>query len=284
MPRVPIDDLDDPRIAPYRSLKATNQSRDRNEFVVEGRKLLERLLESRFPIASALVSERKESSVSEIIPKSVPLYVVPPSLVDLLVGFNFHQGVLACGRRIPWPGVAEVISQPAGRLTVVVCPRIDNPENLGAIIRLVDVFGADGLLVGLRCPDPLSRRVLRVSMGMALRVRIARSDNLAGEFDALRDRHPITLAAAVAEPGAIPIGAYRRPERLGLVLGCEGTGLDDDWLARCDQRVTIPMRAGAESLNVAVAAGIILHQLTTPAAGQGGRSGAGLDGPADRAG
>src|SRR5262249_175489 len=64
---------------------------------------------------------------------------------------------------------ASIARASGQRSAVVVCPRIDNPENLGAVVRIADVFGADAVLAGGRCPDPLSRRVLRVSMGSALR-------------------------------------------------------------------------------------------------------------------
>src|SRR3954451_24112859 len=99
VPGIPIADLDDPRVAIYRQLKATNQTRWSGQFVVEGEKLLDRLLASRFPVASVLVDERHEAGVAPKVPAGVPLYVVPDAALDLLVGFNFHQGVLACGER-----------------------------------------------------------------------------------------------------------------------------------------------------------------------------------------
>jgi len=258
-----IDDLADPRIAPYRHLKTTNLTRGRDWFVVEGEKLVERLLESPFPVASILVSDRHEARVAPWVPDDVPLWVVPHALVDVLVGFNFHQGVLACGLRRPWPALAELVGGAGGRRTFVVCPQIDNPENLGAIIRLGDVFGVDAILVGGRCPDPFSRRVLRVSMGMALRLPVIEADDLAGELQRLRADFGFSLAATVVDPDAEPLHTVRRPERLALILGCEGKGLGPEWVEACDLRITIPMRPGAESLNVAVAAGILLYHFTT---------------------
>jgi tRNA G18 (ribose-2'-O)-methylase SpoU len=267
MPRLPVHDLDDPRLAPYRHLKATNETRDSGLFVVEGEKLVADLIASPFPLASVLVTERREADLALRVPAGVPLYVLPQPLVSDLVGYNFHQGVLACGERRPWPGLGAILDAAGDRrLTLVVCPRLDNPENLGAIVRLADVFDAAAVLVGGRCPDPLSRRVLRVSMGTALRRPVLAWDDLAPIAASLRDRG-ITLAATVVDRDAVPLGAYRRPERLGLVLGCEGTGLPADWVSRCDVRLTIPMRPGAESLNVAVAAGILLYHLTTGPAG-----------------
>src|SRR4051795_4081092 len=103
MPRIPIDDLDDPRLATYRHLKATNETRGGDRFVVEGEKLVYRLLESRFPTDSVLVTDRYEAHHSSKIPDDVPTFVIPHGRIEALVGYHFHRGVLACGRRRAWP-------------------------------------------------------------------------------------------------------------------------------------------------------------------------------------
>jgi tRNA G18 (ribose-2'-O)-methylase SpoU len=262
MPRVAIPDLDDPRIEIYRHLKATNRTRRGDQFVVEGEKLLDRLLASPFPLVSVVVDPRHEARIAAKVPAGVPLYVLPAGVLDLLVGYNFHQGVLASGLRRPWPGLDELAGGMGARATLVVCPRLDNPENLGALIRLGDVFKVDALVVGPRCPDPLSRRVLRVSMGMALRLPVLASEDIERDVAKLVARWGFATAATVTDPDAEPLDAFRRPERLALVFGSESAGLEPEWVARCDRRLVIPMRPGAESLNVAVAAGIILYHVT----------------------
>jgi tRNA G18 (ribose-2'-O)-methylase SpoU len=262
MPREPIDDLADPRIADYRHLKTSNLTRNSDRFVVEGEKLVERLIASPFRTASVLVADRHESRISTWVPETVPLYVVSHALVSAVVGFNFHQGVLACGIRRPWPNLGEIVRGAGGRVTLVVCPRLDNPENLGAIIRLGDVFGVHAVVVGGRCPDPLSRRVLRVSMGMALRLPVIVSDDLERDLRWLRDEWDVELVATVVDPDAEPFAEAQRPDRTALLLGSEGNGLEPNWVDLCDRRITIPMRRGAESLNVAVAAGILLYHFS----------------------
>jgi len=77
-------------------------------------------------------------------------------------------------------------------------------------------------------------------------------------------RARIVLLGAVADPAAEPFDAVRRPDRLALVLGEEDQGIEPAWLEKCARKVTIPMRPGAGSLNVAVAAGILLHAWTRP--------------------
>jgi tRNA G18 (ribose-2'-O)-methylase SpoU len=261
MAREPITDLNDPKIAIYRSLKATNQTRRLGQFVVEGEKLVARLLASRFPPVSVLVTDRHEPRLAAQIPGDVPTYVVPHNLVDSIVGFPFHRGVLACAERRPWPPLDEIVKRAGTRLTLVICPRLSNPENLGAIARIGDVFGIDAILAGPSCPDPFSRRVLRVSMGSVLRVPLISGERYGEMVEDLARNDQLILVAAVADPAAEAFDRAPRPERLGLVLGEEDQGIEPQWLARCRRIVTIPMRAGAGSLNVAVAAGILLQAL-----------------------
>jgi tRNA G18 (ribose-2'-O)-methylase SpoU len=264
MARVAITALDDPRIAIYRSLKATNVTRRLGQFVVEGEKLVGRLLASRFAAVSVLVTDRHEPRLGVPVPAEVPTYVVPDALIDSIVGFPFHRGVLGCGERRAWPALDEIVERAGARLTLVVCPKLSNPENLGAVARISDMFGIDAILAGPSCPDPLSRRVLRVSMGSSLRVPVVVSERLEEIADNLARHDRVVLLGAVADPAAEPFDAIRRPDRLGLVLGEEDQGIEPEWLEKCCRKVTIPMRPGAGSLNVAVAAGILLHAFTRP--------------------
>lgn len=264
MPILEISKLDDPRLVVYRNIKVTNETRYRDEFVVEGPKLLDRLIASRFPIVSVLAENHRADAIAARVAADVPIFAAPPGLIRELIGFAFHQGVLASGRRDSWPWSEFA---PGGRLTLVACPDVKNPENLGSIFRLADVFGVDGVLLGRSCPDPFSRRVLRVSMGFALSRPAWVCPDLAVQCERLRRESGFELLAAVATEGVEPFDDRPRPERLVLVLGNESSGLDEDWLDRCDRRLTIPMRPGAESLNVAVAAGILLHHFTRSSVG-----------------
>jgi tRNA G18 (ribose-2'-O)-methylase SpoU len=253
--------LDDPRLVPYRQLKDTNVTRWAQQFVVEGEKLVQRLLESRHQVISVVVDERCYARLPATIPPSVEVIVLPDGLVPSLVGFNFHRGMLACARRPTSPTLADLLRSQQQLQTLVVCPQIDDPENFGAILRIAAAFGVEGLLVGTRCPDPYSRRVMRVSMGAALNSLVVRSTDLAGDFDELR-RAGFELVATVLDPHAEQLHQAGRGERLAIVLGSEGHGLDAADIAACDRRVTIDMHSGVDSLNVSVAAGICLYHFT----------------------
>jgi tRNA G18 (ribose-2'-O)-methylase SpoU len=260
-----IEDPADPRLAIYRSLKATNETRGQPLFVVEGEKLLDALLASRFPVESALANERTADRIAAKMPPGVPVYVLPGPRIGEVVGYNFHQGVLGCGRQIDGPSLDEILGRPSCS-TLVVLPEIHNPENLGSIVRSADVFGVDAIVAGPTCPDPLSRRVLRVSMGTALALPVAVEGDIASTLAACRERHGFRLVATVTDPDAEPLESFaaHRPERIALMLGTEAHGLADRWREMADHVVTIPMRAGAESLNVSIATGILLYRLASP--------------------
>jgi tRNA G18 (ribose-2'-O)-methylase SpoU len=259
MPLIRVNSLDDPRLEPYRHLKDTNRTRWEGLFVAEGEKLVRRLLASEFPVESVLLSERFEAQLGSLVPPDVSTWVLPDELVEPLVGFNFHRGILACGRRRPNLTLEELAPLDR-RLTLAICSEVQDPENLGAILRISAAFGIDGVLIGQGSADPLSRRVLRVSMGASLRVPFRESPNLAADLMHLRDQLDVQLAATVLDHSAEPVSTATRPERFALLFGSEGHGLASSIVSLCDRRITIPMNRRADSLNVAVAAGIFLHR------------------------
>jgi tRNA G18 (ribose-2'-O)-methylase SpoU len=136
-----------------------------------------------------------------------------------------------------------------------------DPENLGAAFRNAAALGCAALLLGPEGPDPLGRRALRVSMGSSMRLPWARLPG-PDAFTALASRgfRPV---AAVLDPGAAELRDWTRPERLALVLGNEAYGLSPPWLAACRDKITLTMRGGADSLNVATAAAVFLYALTS---------------------
>ena len=254
-----IASLDDPLLAPYRELKKSNLTRWSGLFVAEGEKLVRRLLASDYETASLLVGRRYLAEFSALAPPETPVLTVPDEWIESLVGFNFHRGVLACGRRRANPALEDVLPRGDERAAVVVCPDVQDPENLGAMLRIAAAFGVDLVMLGRRSADPLSRRVLRVSMGAALGVPIVQCGDLPADLKQLRREFGIELAAAVLDADAEPLERAPRPARLALLFGSEGHGLERSLVELCDRRLTIAMHRGTDSLNVAVAAGIFMH-------------------------
>ena len=263
MPRISIDDLNDPRLAPYRELNQRNLTRWSGLFIAEGDKVVERLIQSRFGVDSLLAEPVQADRVERLLAPETPIYVVSRQVLEATIGFNFHRGILACGRRQVGPSIQELIDASGeGRSIVVVLPDVQDPTNLGSIIRSAAAFGARGLVLGRQCADPLSRRVVRVSMASSLELPIVESRDLTADLQALRIAG-YQLVATVLEADAEPLATSPQPSRLALLLGSEGHGLSADMISLCDRRVTIPMHRGTDSLNVAVSAAVMLYHYTT---------------------
>ena len=259
---VPVDSIDDPRLAPYRDLTTKNLTRHSGLFIAEGEKVVARLTESRFEAVSVLAEPSLAAKYESRLRPGVPIFVVTQHQMTQIAGFHFHRGILACGRRQPVKSVAPLIASAApARQTVVICPDVQDPTNLGSIIRTAAAFGCVAVVLGHASADPFSRRVLRVSMGEAVQVPIVESSDLPADVTALRAAG-FEAAAAVLDPSAEPLSRFKRSERLALLLGSEGHGLSKDWLDLADRRVTIPMHLGIDSLNVAVAAAVLLYELS----------------------
>jgi tRNA G18 (ribose-2'-O)-methylase SpoU len=259
MPQFPVESIDDPRLACYRDLSEKNLTRQSGLFVAEGEKVVERLIASDFDVASVLAEPEFAAKYEPRVPDVTPIYVASRELLRATVGFNFHRGVVACGRRKPALSVDQILARMGNRqATVVACPDVQDPTNLGSIIRSTAAFGCDAILLGRKCADPFSRRVLRVSMGAVLQLPVVESGDLAADLKALRGA-AFETTAAVIDPTAEPLAKAERGKRIAILLGSEGHGLSTEWLELADRRVTIPMQSGIDSLNVSVAAAVLLY-------------------------
>lgn len=265
MPVITIDSLDDPRVEPYRNLKMKNLQRGGQYFIAEGKKVVERLLLSPYQTASVFISRKRLPEWEGKVPTDVPLYVAEQEVVSALVGFDFHVGVVGCGVRNPKTSVEGLLDANAPRMTVVACPACDNPENMGAIVRISAAFGVDALLLGKGCCDPFGRRVVRVSMGTTFSLPIVECSDLSRDLWRLKQEMGFELGATILDEDAEELDRAKRPPRFGVLMGNEDAGLDSSWVGLCDRKLTIPMCRGTDSLNVAVATGIVLHHLTRSA-------------------
>lgn len=251
-----LDDLEDPRLLPYRGLKEGDLVLRQGLFIAEGITVVERLLSgSRYRARSLLVTEPKRQALSERLgPLPVPTYVLEQPLMDQLVGFPIHRGCLALGERGVLPDAPALLS---GARTVLVLAGLSNHDNVGSLFRSAIALGADAVLLDEESADPLYRKAIRVSMGAALSLPFAR---------VVRAQLPALLAAAgyaswaltpAGEPG--PLSPVRG--KVALLLGTEGTGLPASLIDQATLRLRIDMTPGMDSLNVGVAGAIALFLL-----------------------
>jgi len=284
MSMVMIDSLDDARLDPYRNLKDRELAALDGRFIAEGEHVVRRLLASDFPVDSVLLARRRVEELGPLVPEGVPVFAVTDEVVEQVIGFAFHSGVLACGRRKPAPTLDSILPPPGDTtrpLTLMVCPEIINAENIGTLIRIGAAFGVDAMLIGERSCDPFWRRSIRVSMGTVFRLPLLHSRDLLADLKLLKERWKFDFAATVLDADAQPLATAGRagvaggPDRLALFFGSESQGLHRRWLAVCDRKLTIPMHMGTDSLNVAIAAAVFLFHFTksmNPSDGTAGAS------------
>jgi tRNA G18 (ribose-2'-O)-methylase SpoU len=170
--------------------------------------------------------------------------------------------MLACGLRRQLRKLPELVPPPPAPVTLLILSELLDPENLGASLRAAAAFGVDAVVVGPHCPDPFSRRVIRVSMGAVWKVPLTLSDNLSPDVDWLQQQAGVDVVATVLDPQADPLARASRSRRMAILLGSEGCGLPVELIGRCHRRVTIPMQLATDSLNVSMAAGIFLYHFT----------------------
>ena len=185
--------------------------------------------------------------------------------VSRLAGFPVHQGCLALAERPECRSMARLIQDAAtGSGLLVVLEAVGDPDNVGAVFRNAEGFGASGILLAGGA-DPLYRKSVRVSMGATLRVPFAEASSWPRELDQLQEAGFVVFAAVVGDSRAEPADRLGRgeplPARRALLVGAEGEGLSAGALAACERRVTVRTAPGFDSLNVATASGILLHQL-----------------------
>lgn len=261
---VRIGSLDDPRIAAYTRLKERDLAREGGRFIAEGEMVVRRLLTSGYAAESLLLAERKFDEMAPLPPAGIPIYVASTELVNRIVGFKFHSGVMAIGIRGQSPSIDQ-LARTWGQdraITLALCPEISNTDNMGALIRIASGFGADAMILGERCCDPFYRQSIRVSMGTIFRLPLVRSTNVLADMEALRTRHNFELVASVLAEDAQPLASARRSRRIAILFGNEAQGLRAEEIAACNRRITIPMSLGTDSLNVSVSAGIFLYHFT----------------------
>jgi len=262
---VQIDSIEDPRVAPYRELKDRELARQPGgRFIAEGEHVVRRLLASDFPVESLLLTRRRAQQIAPLAEaRGAPVYVAPDEMMHQIIGYKFHSGVIACGLRKPPATLEQIVPRDRKPLTLVVCPEISSNENLGSLIRISAAFGAGAMLLGERSADPFFRQSIRVSMGTIFSLSVLQSQDLMHDLARLKNESEVELIASVLDESAESLSDAARRERIAILIGNEAQGLPREYVELCDRRVTIPMRLGTDSLNVAVAAGVFLYHFTS---------------------
>ena len=224
--------------------------------------VLRALARSRMYRASSILIAEKRLERLEPLLRSfddrIPVFAAEQPVMDAMVGFSIHRGVLAYAERGPVRSAEDVLSGIGGHAEILVLIGVANHDNVGAAFRNAAAFGAKAVLLDPTCCDPLYRKAIRVSVGAALLMpfaRLAPGEDLLG----LLARHRFRVLA-LSPSGAMRLVDLKGAARTALLIGAEGPGLPPQLLAQATT-LAIPMAAGFDSLNLATAAGVVLNRL-----------------------
>jgi tRNA G18 (ribose-2'-O)-methylase SpoU len=259
---IPVEDRDDPRLAPFRlnerGLASRSDKRDdagAGLFLAEGDLVVERAVEAGCrPYLGLADGERVPPVADRLLALGADVYVGGGDVRRFVTGLGMPHPIVALFHRPPRPTAAE-LSARSDRLVVV--EGVDNPANVGSIVRNAAAMGWNGLILDHTSADPLARRALRVAMGTAFSLPHARTTHLADEIRAMAGR---TIYSLTPDPAARDIRDLRPHGPRAVVIGSERSGLSDEVLS-ITTPVRIPMAAGVDSLNAAAAAAVACYAL-----------------------
>jgi TrmH family RNA methyltransferase len=245
----------------YRDVARGAKDGDRRLLLLDGPRLVDEALAAGLTVRHALVSTNamERPDIASIIRRleaiGVELASASSAVMDAASPLQSPSDIVGITDRPPdSEGRLYASSRP---LTIVACD-IQNPGNLGAIVRVAEAAGATGVVAAGTCADPFGWKALRGSMGSALRLPIALAssvDQAAGDAR----RHRCRIVAAVPRDGRAMFHADLTTP-LAILIGGEGSGLPQSLIDSVDDRITIPMEPPVESLNAAIAAALLLYE------------------------
>jgi 23S rRNA (guanosine2251-2'-O)-methyltransferase len=199
----------------------------------------------------------------------VPVRTEPREALSRLAGTTAHQGVVAVVGERAFLGLDDLLQGPEPRL-VLALDGVEDPQNLGALLRTAEGAGVDGVLLTERRSAPMSAVAVKASAGAAEHLRLARVVNLVRALETLKERN--LWCVGLDERGTTDYDRYDFRSNTVVVLGREGAGLHELVRKTCDHLLRIPMAGKVDSLNVSAAGAVVLFE-----AARQRRAGASLD-------
>ncbi len=233
-------------------------------FFAEGEKLLWEAIASGAPISYVMVTEDAYARLSARDAFSAldcPVYVVNVSIFEKISTEKSPEGVLCVIKDIDFLHKRYIIyGRDSFCDSKIVLSGVRDPGNLGTMLRTADAFGIGEVILSADCADLYHPKTVRAAMGALFRIKVSVCADVCGTL-ALLSQNGYRTYAATLRADSIPLPALSVNERTCFVIGNEGHGLDADVIAACDASVIIPMQEGAESLNAATAASVLMWEI-----------------------
>jgi TrmH family RNA methyltransferase len=244
-------------------LKFARRVRDRKEtdfIIIEGKRMCGEAVSSGVRVEMAFLSDTYQASEFEVLDfgEDVPAFVVTNTLFSSIADTDSPQGIILIARR-PEKRKIDGLLDVTGGIPLWVCAEsLNNPSNLGALIRTAEAAGARGLFLTANSADPYAPKSLRSSMGSAFRLPIAATENTAEIFGAAKSRG-LSIAAMDAS-GSLEYMELNWTKPTLLVVGSEAHGISKTTAEQADHLIRIEMKKPVESLNLAVSAAVVLFE------------------------
>lgn len=244
-----LTSLKNPKVLSWRSLKEKKGREEQNAFLVEGTRMVREALSSSYPILAILL--RDGFSPDYPLPDSVPIYTLSEKVFQSVCNTITPQGIAA---------VLECRTQEVSGSRLLALDCVQDPGNVGTMIRTADAAGFDGVIFSPDCADLFSPKVLRSTMGSIFRLGFSFPASLPEALDHYRQSGYSVISSQLdGDPFFEKRGIA---DSIVLIIGNEGNGVSESVKACATHHLRLPMRGGAESLNAAVAAGIMMYDLT----------------------
>ena len=235
-------------------------------FIAESPKVIERALKAGYEPLSFLVEHKDlDGEAGDILARypEIPVYTAEYETLVKMTGYALARGMLCAMKRRTLPSVEEICKNSR---RVAILENIVNPTNLGAIFRSAAALHMDAVLLTGGCSNPLYRRAARVSMGTVFQIPWTYFDKKTKwpvqGMESLSEMGYKTVAMALRNDSVeIRDPKLKAEEKLAIILGTEGEGLDAETMELCDYTVKIPMSHGVDSLNVAAASAVAFWEL-----------------------
>lgn len=247
----------------YLTLKRPMSHYEKGIAIIEGDKVVARFLASSFELVSILLTSAWFDIYKDNLlhrKEIINVYIADTKLIKSIVGFNYHQGIIAIAKIPPDRSLDNVIKDGLKSNLIVALDRLERSENTGLIVRNCAACGAGALIVGETSADPWLRRAIRNSMGNIFKLPIIKSKSLSDTLLTLHNEYKYKIYGAALEKNSTFLENADFTGNTCLVFGNEGVGLSDSILEVCDGTIKIPMAQGVDSFNVACASAIMIYE------------------------
>lgn len=244
-----------------------NNERENEKDVIFGRNSVAEAIKSGRPLDSVMVARGDRSgSIPKIVADAkkagIVIKEVDPKKLDFVCGHNNHQGIAAFGAVKEYSSVENIFATAEERNEppfIIICDEIEDPHNLGAIIRTAEAAGAHGVIIPKRRSASLSFTVAKTSAGAVEFMHVARVTNIPQTIDELKKRG---VWVYCADMDGEPFYKSNLKGAIALVIGSEGNGVGRLVKEKCDVTLSMPMKGKINSLNASVAAGILMYEVS----------------------